>query len=115
MKKVEITIMCSKSYRWIVHWLPKITIVLSILLFAVSLISYPTLPNVFPTHINILGQADAFGGKTAIFMFPMALFALGLGIKTIDRQYNSFYFTSVMILLTICAITVTMKMYLTYV
>ncbi len=115
MKKFKIVAMSWKPYVWLVRWLPRITTALSILLLVVSAFIYPTLPNMFPNHVNILGQADSFGVKSSIFLFPITLFVLGLAVKTIDRKYNSFYFNSVMILLTISVVVVVIKMYSSYV
>lgn len=39
---------------------------------------YPSLPNTIPTHFNIKGEADGFGGKDSIFLGPGILSVVGL-------------------------------------
>lgn len=35
--------------------------------FAYAAYVYPSLPDTIPTHFNIKGEADAYGGKDSIF------------------------------------------------
>jgi len=39
---------------------------------------YPSLPSTIPTHFNIRGEADGFGGKDSIFLGPGIMSAVGL-------------------------------------
>lgn len=58
---------------------------------------YPSLPDTIPTHFNIKGEADGFGGKGSIFLGPGILGGVGLftffllsNIKNFDpKRYQS--------------------------
>jgi len=39
---------------------------------------YPSLPSTIPTHFNIKGEADGFGGKDSIFLGPGIMSVVGL-------------------------------------
>lgn len=39
---------------------------------------YPSLPATIPTHFNIKGEADGFGGRDSIFLVPSIMGAVGL-------------------------------------
>jgi len=39
---------------------------------------YPSLPGTIPTHFNIRGEADGFGGKDSIFLGPGIMSVVGL-------------------------------------
>jgi uncharacterized membrane protein len=39
---------------------------------------YSSLPNTIPTHFNIRGEADGFGGKDSIFLGPAIMSVVGL-------------------------------------
>jgi uncharacterized membrane protein len=39
---------------------------------------YPSLPSTIPTHFNIKGEADGFGGKDTIFLGPGIMSVVGL-------------------------------------
>jgi len=39
---------------------------------------YPSLPSTIPTHFNISGEADGFGGKDTIFLGPGIMSVVGL-------------------------------------
>jgi len=39
---------------------------------------YPSLPSTIPTHFNIRGEADGYGGKDSIFLGPGIMSAVGL-------------------------------------
>jgi uncharacterized membrane protein len=39
---------------------------------------YPSLPNSIPTHFNIRGEADDFGGRDSIFLGPGIMSVVGL-------------------------------------
>jgi uncharacterized membrane protein len=54
---------------------------------------YPSLPNTIPTHFNLKGEADGFGGKDSIFLGPSIMGVVGLftffllsNIKQIDPK-----------------------------
>ena len=58
---------------------------------------YPSLPETIPTHFNIKGEADGFGGKDSIFLGPGIMAATGLftffllsNIKSFDpKRYQA--------------------------
>jgi uncharacterized membrane protein len=59
---------------------PNLLIALVILAipFGYAAYIYPSLPNTIPTHFNIKGEADGFGGRDSIFLGPGILSAVGL-------------------------------------
>jgi uncharacterized membrane protein len=46
--------------------------------FAYAAYVYPSLPDTIPTHFNIKGEADAYGGKDSIFLGPGIMAVVGL-------------------------------------
>jgi len=74
---------------------------LALLLIAAPLVYaayvYPNLPDTIPTHFNISGEADAYGGKDSIFLGPGIMAVVGIfvfillsNIKSIDPiRYKS--------------------------
>ncbi len=65
--------------------------------FAYAAYVYPNLPDTIPTHFNIRGEADAYGGKDNIFLVPGIMAIVGLfvflllsNIKKIDpKRYRA--------------------------
>ena len=65
--------------------------------FAYAAYVYPNLPDTIPTHFNIRGEADAYGGKDNIFLVPGIMAIVGLfvflllsNIKKIDpKRYKA--------------------------
>ena len=65
--------------------------------FAYAAYIYPSLPDTIPTHFNIRGEADAYGGKDSIFLGPVIMAVTGLfvffllsNIKNIDpKRYKA--------------------------
>jgi uncharacterized membrane protein len=55
-----------------------IAIVLLAIPFGYAAYLYPSLPETIPTHFNIKGEADGFGGKDSIFLGPGILGGVGL-------------------------------------
>jgi uncharacterized membrane protein len=55
-----------------------IALVLLAIPFGYAAYLYPSLPEKIPTHFNIKGEADAYGGKDSIFIGPGILGATGL-------------------------------------
>jgi len=55
-----------------------LALVLLAIPFGYAAYIYPSLPNTIPTHFNIKGEADGFGGKDSIFLGPTILGAVGL-------------------------------------
>ncbi len=54
---------------------------------------YPSLPETIPTHFNIKGEADAYGGKNSIFLGPGIMAVAGIfvffvlsNIKSLDPK-----------------------------
>ena len=55
-----------------------IALILLAIPFAYAAYIYPPLPQSIPTHFNIKGEADAYGGKDSIFLGPGIMFVVGL-------------------------------------
>ena len=56
---------------------------------------YPSLPEIIPTHFNLKGEADGFGGKDSIYLGPIIMGVTSLftyflltNIKKIDPKRN---------------------------
>lgn len=50
-----------------------VTLVSFIVTICYAIIIYPKLPDEIPVHFNLQGEADGWGGKGSIFMFPLAI------------------------------------------
>ncbi len=55
-----------------------IALVLLAIPFGYAAYLYPSLPETIPTHFNIKGEADGFGGRDSIFLGPGIMSAVGL-------------------------------------
>jgi uncharacterized membrane protein len=74
-----------------------IALILIAVPFAYAAYVYPSLPDTIPTHFNIKGEADAYGGKDSIFLGPgilavvsLFVFLLLSNIKKIDpKRYKA--------------------------
>jgi uncharacterized membrane protein len=55
-----------------------IALVLLAIPFGYAAYVYPNLPNIIPTHFNMKGEADGFGGKDTIFLGPGIMSVAGL-------------------------------------
>ena len=51
---------------------------------------YPSLPDTIPTHFNIKGEADAYGGKDSIFLGPGIMAIVGLFVFILLSNIKSF-------------------------
>lgn len=58
--------------------------------FAYAAYVYPSLPDTIPTHFNIKGEADAYGGKDSIFLGPGIMAILGLFVFVLLSNLKSF-------------------------
>ena len=70
-----------------------IALVLLAIPFGYAAYIYPSLPETIPTHFNIKGEADAYGGKNSIFLGPGIMAVAGLfvffilsNIKSLDPK-----------------------------
>ncbi len=61
------------------------TWVFLILYWILILYHYPNLPEQIPTHFNIMGEADALGSKSNIFLLPAIATAIILGMGSTKR------------------------------
>ncbi len=74
-----------------------IAFVLLAIPFGYAAYVYPSLPATIPTHFNIKGEADGFGGKGSIFLLPGIMAVTGLftffllsNIKSFDpKRYQA--------------------------
>ena len=62
------------------YWI--IAILLIVLTTAATAWLYSTLPDQIPTHWNIRGQVDGYGGKSTLFLFPVLMVGM-LGLFAI--------------------------------
>jgi len=51
----------------------------------VTLTAYPNLPARVPTHLDIAGNIDAWGGKTSVFILPAVALGLFVLVTLIER------------------------------
>ena len=58
--------------------------------FAYAAYVYPSLPDTIPTHFNIRGEADAYGGKDSIFLGPGIMAVVGLFVFVLLSNIKSF-------------------------
>jgi len=58
--------------------------------FAYASYVYPSLPDTIPTHFNIKGEADAYGGKDSIFLGPGIMAVVGLIVFVLLSNIKSF-------------------------
>ena len=58
--------------------------------FAYAAYVYPSLPDTIPTHFNIKGEADAYGGKDSIFLGPGIMAIVGLFVFILISNIKSF-------------------------
>lgn len=70
-----------------------IALILLAIPFGYAAYIYPSLPETIPTHFNIKGEADAYGGKNSIFLGPGIMSVVGLfvffilsNIKSLDPK-----------------------------
>lgn len=63
-----------------------LSIMMLILLAALTFVSYKNLPDTIPVHFNIAGQADRFGSKKEIFDLPL----IAIAIYTLITILNKF-------------------------
>jgi uncharacterized membrane protein len=70
-----------------------LALVLLAIPFCYAAYIYPSLPETIPTHFNIKGEADAYGGKNSIFLGPGIMSVVGLfvffvlsNIKSLDPK-----------------------------
>lgn len=54
-----------------------LALVLVLIPFAYAIYLYPNLPESIPTHFNFKGEADAWGGRSSIFLAPGILGVVG--------------------------------------
>lgn len=48
-------------------------------------LAWPTLPARIPTHFNLAGQVDSYGGKTSVVTLPLVGLALTLFLQSLAR------------------------------
>lgn len=79
--------MIKKSFAWI------LVLLLIAIPFGYALYLYPDLPQIIPTHFNVKGEADAYGGRNSIYLGPgimgvvsILMFALLSNLKSIDPK-----------------------------
>jgi uncharacterized membrane protein len=68
------------------RWIQTATWVFLILYWILVLYHYPKLPEIIPTHFNIMGEADGQGSKSNIFLLPAIATMIVLGMGSIKRS-----------------------------
>jgi len=63
----------------IIGWLGLLT------LWALVISSYSNLPDTIPTHFNIAGKADGFGGRTNMLIIPLIATILFVGMTILNK------------------------------
>ena len=58
--------------------------------FVYAVYVYPSLPDTIPTHFNIKGEADAYGGKDSIFLGPGIMALVGLFVFVLLSNIKKF-------------------------
>lgn len=75
--KIKLTI-TDKIFEGI-GWLLLLTV------WGMTIMSYPTLPDIIPIHYNGAGQADGFGDKGNIFTLPLIATILFVGLTVLNK------------------------------
>lgn len=56
-------------------------------------IIYPSLPDRIPTHFNLAGEADRWGGKNSIFIFPFLAVIIYFPLYYLSKVPHTFNYT----------------------
>lgn len=59
--------------------------------FIYVIVVYPTLPETIPTHFNLAGEVDGWGGKNSIFIVPfisIVMFILLYFLSKVPHTFN---------------------------
>lgn len=62
-----------------------LTIAAHLLLWAVVVLAYAKLPEIVPTHFNFKGEADHYGEKETLFLFPAISLVLTISLLLLSR------------------------------
>jgi len=63
-----------------------------LVIWIITLTNYFKLPEIIPIHFNAAGEADGFGNKTNIFLFPVIATIIYAGLTIINRYPHLFNF-----------------------
>jgi len=66
---------------------------LVLITWSVTIIRYPTLPAIIPIHFSPLGEADGFGSKAYIWLYPTVITILHAGLTIINNYPHTFNLT----------------------
>lgn len=58
--------------------------------WAYLLFHYSSLPAIVPIHFNLNGEADGFGSKATLFMFPAIMTIVVIGLTIVNRYPHLF-------------------------
>lgn len=61
-----------------------------IAMWAILLLFYPSLPSTIPIHFSLLGDADKFGDKSFIWLFPSITTLLHIGLSVLSKYPHTF-------------------------
>ena len=59
-------------------------------MWAILLLFYPSLPSTIPIHFSLLGDADKFGDKSFIWLFPSITTLLHIGLSVLSKYPHTF-------------------------
>jgi uncharacterized membrane protein len=68
--------------------------VIVFVVWVMTLTNYQNFPDIIPTHYNISGKADGFGGKMTILYSPLISTILYIGMTMINRFPHVFNYPS---------------------
>lgn len=77
--------------RWIRHVSIGVTLLCTVFIMAF----YWTLPETVPTHFNIVGEADAWGPRSSVWMLVIVFTAINLGMVFLSRHPRVFNYPGV--------------------
>jgi uncharacterized membrane protein len=61
-----------------------------LILWALAISKYSSLPDAIPTHFNIAGTADRYGSRSVIFLLPIVGTILSIGLTIINKHPEKF-------------------------
>jgi uncharacterized membrane protein len=77
--KIKLELSTADKILEVIGWL------LIISFWGFTITSYANLPDIIPTHYNVAGQADGFGGKATILTLPLIATALFVGMTILNK------------------------------
>lgn len=60
------------------------------LMWVYVIVQYPGLPQTVPSHFDFRGRPDDYSSKEVIFLLPLIVTVISIGIKTLGRNPHTF-------------------------